>query len=272
MPSRMPSPHVVLWQLSVPCEISPPLQTHSCSTLQREEHPSPSCMLPSSQSSPALTRRPSPQRAWQKSRRCAEPAMHTHPGSMVQFAAQPSAPTVPSSSHVSLPARRPSPQTVRHTLGPGPIPGHLNPASTAHCIEQPSPVRTLPSSHSSLPSTFESPHSTREQTSARVVLPPRHAYPASTMHTSEQPSETLLLPSSQLSQFSLRPLPHAPSHDAERLTSCMKGSTSGWHSSGTSSAKSKTKASVEMTVPEPNSMRFPSKSALKTKLLEFVPS
>src|SRR5947208_2226059 len=107
------------------------------SILQAAEHPSPSTLLPSSQSS--WTTMPSPHRDVH------EPAVQS--GSFWQSAEQPSNGSALPSSHPSAPSIFLSPQVVcEHLLG---LPLHFQPSSILQVSEQPSPAVTLPSSHSS---------------------------------------------------------------------------------------------------------------------------
>src|SRR4029079_9915286 len=98
------------------------------SILQLAEQPSPSTLLPSSQSS--LTTMPSPQRdmhapVWQS-------------GSCCQSAAHPSKGSALPSSHPSAPSTFLSPQVVcEHWLG---LPLHFQPISILQVSEQPSPA------------------------------------------------------------------------------------------------------------------------------------
>src|SRR5436190_2445066 len=107
------------------------------SILHAAEQPSPSTLLPSSQSS--WTTMPSPQRDMH------EPVLQS--GSFWQSAEQPSNGKALPSSHPSAPSTFLSPQVVCvHWLG---LPLHFHPSSTLQVAEQPSPAVVLPSSHSS---------------------------------------------------------------------------------------------------------------------------
>src|SRR4029079_16203821 len=107
------------------------------SILQLAEQPSPSTLLPSSQSS--WTTMPSPQRDMH------EPLLQS--GSFWQSAEQPSNGSALPSSHPSAPSTFLSPQVVwLHWLG---LPLHFQPSSSLQVSHQPSPAVTLPSSHSS---------------------------------------------------------------------------------------------------------------------------
>src|SRR5437763_10221488 len=107
------------------------------SILHVAEHPSPSTLLPSSQSS--WTTMPSPQRDMH------EPVLQS--GSFWQSAEQPSNGRALPSSQPSAPSTLLSPHVVCvHLLG---LPLHFHPSSILHVSEQPSPAVTLPSSHSS---------------------------------------------------------------------------------------------------------------------------
>src|SRR3954469_15513989 len=121
------------------------VQVKPCSTVQIEEQPSPSTVLPSSQSS--LISRPSPQPDVQDS--------PLQSGSRRQSAEQPSNGALLPSSQLSAPSTTPLPHLASvHTLG---IPEHFFPISTRQRSEQPSPGTTLPSSHGSLAATIPSP-------------------------------------------------------------------------------------------------------------------
>ena len=103
------------------------------------------------------------------------------------------------SSHASLGAFTPSPQTEVQTLG---VPVHVYPGSTAHTAEQPSPVVVLPSSQASAPFLSPSP-----QIGEQTLGTPAQLKPASTTHAEEQPSPLVVLLSSQASTPFLRPSP-----------------------------------------------------------------
>src|SRR5690606_29938085 len=105
----------------VPC-----LQMYPGSSLQVDEQPSKSRLLPSSHSS-SLSTRPSPHVPVQP--------LSVHCGSAWQISLHPSKGVVLSSSHVSEPSCTPSPQTVGvQTLGD---PSHLYPISNLQVAEQP---------------------------------------------------------------------------------------------------------------------------------------
>src|SRR3954471_16982113 len=116
------------------------------SILHAAEHPSPSTLLPSSQSS--WTTMPSPQRVMH------DPVLQS--GSFWQSAEQPSNGSALPSSHPSAPSTFLSLQVVCvHWLG---LPLHFHPSSILQVAEQPSPAVRLPSSHSSGSTPTPSPH------------------------------------------------------------------------------------------------------------------
>jgi len=165
------------------------------STLQSAEQPSPSVVLPSSQSSPRTM--PSPQAEVQA-------LVPSQAGSLRQSDEQPSKGMALPSSHASAPSTLPSPQVVGvQVLG---LPVHLNPISTLQPSEQPSPLSTRPSSHCSGKTASPSPQRATG----------RHGWPGSTQEKPvsthrqlfAQPSPETLLPSSQASSLVSSPLPH----------------------------------------------------------------
>src|SRR5262245_53055780 len=151
------------------------------SILQAAVQPSPSTLLPSSQSS--LTTMPSPQRDMH------EPsAAVLQSGSFWQVAEQPSNGSALPSSQPSAPSTFLSPQVVwLHSLG---LPLHFHPSSILQVSEQPSPAARLPSSHSSGSTPTPSPQrATRWQACPGGV----QENPGSTVRQSaEQPSSAVV--------------------------------------------------------------------------------
>src|SRR6187399_2933543 len=158
-----------------------------------EEQPSPSALLPSSQSS--LIRRPSPQLDVQDS-----PEQF---GSFWQSEEQPSNGSLLPSSHPSEPSTMPLPHSAGvQTLG---WPSHFIPSSILQRSEQPSPGVRLPSSQRSLAATMPSP----QRAISRQALPgAAQLKPGSTWRQSAlQPSPSFLLPSSHASSLVSSPSP-----------------------------------------------------------------
>src|SRR6187431_1609649 len=169
------------------------LQVNPVSFVHVEEQPSPSMVLPSSQSS--LISRPSPHSDLQ--------GAVAQFGSRRQSVEQPSNGVVLPSSQLSAPSTLPLPQVAFvHTLG---APSHFLPSSTRQRSEQPSPATTLPSSHGSLAATIPSP----QRAISRQGLPGlAQLKPPSTSRQAElQPSPDLVLPSSQASSRVRAPSP-----------------------------------------------------------------
>src|SRR6187551_2043617 len=151
------------------------LQVNPFSVVHFEEQPSPSAVLPSSQSS--LISRPSPHSDVQE--------VPLQFGSRRQSAEQPSNGALLPSSQLSAPSTMPLPHLASvHTLG---IPEHFFPISIRQRSEQPSPGTTLPSSHGSLAATIPSPQ--------RAIS--RHAFPGLAQ----------LKPRSTIRQFEAQPSP-----------------------------------------------------------------
>ena len=155
---------------------------------------------------------------WHASGCVALPPAHVHPSSIaVQFSPQPSLATRLPSSHTSLPARFPSPQTVAHASGVvSEPPEHDQPGSTVHDAEQPSPATVLLSSQPSEAKGIArrpSPHTGEHVSSPPTPEPPsaseeeRHAQPTSTSHSASQPSPPTVLLSSHRSSVVRAPLP-----------------------------------------------------------------
>ena len=155
---------------------------------------------------------------WHASGCVALPPAHVHPSSIaVQFSPQPSLATRLPSSHTSLPARFPSPQTVVHASGVvSEPPEHDQPGSTVHDAEQPSPATVLLSSQPSEAKGIArrpSPHTGEHVSSPPTPEPPSaseeetQAHPTSTSHSASQPSPPTVLLSSHRSSVVRAPLP-----------------------------------------------------------------
>src|SRR6187431_1821376 len=169
------------------------LQVNPVSFVHFEEQPSPSIVLPSSQSS--LIKRPSPHSDTQDA--------PEQLGSRRQSAEQPSNGALLPSSQLSAPSTTLLPHLASvHTLG---APSHFLPSSTRQRAEQPSPATTLASSHCSLAATMPSP----QRAISRHGLPGLgQLNPRSTIRQPAlQPSPEALLPSSHASSEVRSPSP-----------------------------------------------------------------
>src|SRR5688572_2916390 len=163
------------------------------SILQADEHPSPSTLLPSSQSS--RTTMPSPHADMH------EPVLQS--GSFWQSAEQPSNGRALPSSHPSAPSIFLSPHVVCvHRLG---LPLHFHPNSILQVAEQPSPGVGLPSSHSSGNTPTPSPQRAMRWQGCPGGV---QENPGSTVRQlAAQPSSPMALPSSQASSWLRVPSP-----------------------------------------------------------------
>mmetsp|Transcript_88237 Transcript_88237/g.129004 ORF Transcript_88237/g.129004 Transcript_88237/m.129004 type:complete len:271 (-) Transcript_88237:70-882(-) len=206
--------------MQVVCPQTTLLQTHPSSSAQFL-HPSPSMVLPSSQSSfPATIE--SPQVVVQVSAVCASPPTHRYPHSTVHIAEHPSpgvmspssqkftmstsAPSVKPSPHSSLPVCQMQVDGLQSGLE------HSYPLSMVQPWH-PSPASELPSSHASEVVTTLLPHDSKHEEARPTPLVLLHVYPQSTVHVSEHPSPGApLSPSSQASSPTFRPSPQIAMH------------------------------------------------------------
>src|SRR5260221_6297834 len=164
------------------------LQLKPGSTLHFDEQPSPSTVLPSSQSWPLTlsigSRRPSPQTVAQA------PPVGGQTGSRRQKGEQPSPVAVLPSSHCSEPSLSLFPHVVvAQIVGPaqpfapfGDVQAQPSACATGllsrvQIALQPSPATVLPSSHWSLPATLPSPHLAARQAATREHWQPHSSWP-----------------------------------------------------------------------------------------------